>query len=140
MDTVSGMGRVGVVSDKGKDYMVVAADKEEIWDTRDTMDKADRFWVEGEVDKEAVSDRERVVDRVDTGVEMDRTTEDREEGRGKVRTAVVADILSAVDIRGTWVLLDIWVEVVEEVAGRVAHTWVVWVPWAAVGVALEHRS
>ena len=140
VDTVPGMGRVRVVSDKGKGNTVVAADKEEIWDTLDTMDKADRFWAEGEVDKEAVWDRERTVDRMDTAVEVDRSAEDREEGKDKVHTAVVADILSAVDIRDTSVRLDTWVEAVEEVADRVAHTWVVWVSWAAVEVAAEQGS
>ena len=95
--------------------MVAAVDKEEIWDT---LDKADRLRVKREMDKEAILDRKCAVDRLDTGVEV---------GKGKVHTAVAVDI---------WVE----VEVVEEVAGRMTHTWTVWIPWAAMGVAVEQRS
>lgn len=97
--------------------------KEEIWDT---PDKAGRFRMKGEVDEEAVLERKCAADRVDTGVEVDRTAEDREEGKGKVHRAAVADIRSA---------LNIWAEVVEEVMDRVAAmgSWNISEAWVVSG-------
>lgn len=112
-------------------------DRVEVWDTPRTVDKVDRFLVEGEVGKEAVWDTERVVDKVDTVVEVDSRLEDMAVDKGKVRKAVAADTPFVVDIRDTLAFLDTLVAVVREVADRVADIWVVEVPWVAVEAATE---